>query len=131
MVKSKIFVLALVVSLLALATISVSVQAQSQATVIVADSAGGSTDPAAGTTTYPDGTQVTFTATPDAAFTFQYWVFSTPDGSSQSPENPVTIPVSGGVTYNVNAVIQQIQAVPVEYHSLCIWLVAICDSCHI
>ena len=112
MVKSKIFVLTLIVTLLALATVCVSVQAQSQATVIIADSVGGTTDPAAGTATYPDATQLTFTATPDDSFEFQYWVISTSDGSSSSPENPVTIPVSGGVTYNVQAVFQEIQAVP-------------------
>ena len=47
---SKIFALTLLTSLLVFAAFSVSVNAQSTATVIVADSVGGTTDPAAGTT---------------------------------------------------------------------------------
>ncbi len=56
MIKSKkIFVLTLLLTLLVLAVVNASVNAQGQATVIVLDSIGGTTDPAAGTTTYADG----------------------------------------------------------------------------
>ncbi len=105
MVKSKkIFALTLLTSLLVIAAFaSVSVKAQTQATVIVTPSLGGTTDPS-GTTTYPDGTQVTFTATPDPASVFQYWIISTDAGSSVVSENPVTLPVLGGTTYNAQAI---------------------------
>ncbi len=50
MMKSKkIFALTLLMSLLVLAAVNASVNAQGQATVIVLDTVGGTTDPAAGT----------------------------------------------------------------------------------
>jgi hypothetical protein len=105
MVKSKkIFALTLLTSLLVVAAFaSVNVKAQTQATVIVTPSLGGTTDPS-GTTTYADGTQVTFTATPDPTSVFQYWVVATSEGSSVVSENPIVIPVVGGTTYNVQAI---------------------------
>ena len=104
--SKKLFALTLITSLLVLAAFAgvVSVKAQSQATVIVLASIGGTTDPAPGTTTYADGTSVTFTATPDAADVFQNWIIDTTAGSSVVPENPVTLPVQAGTTYNVQAV---------------------------
>ncbi len=57
MVKSKkIFALTLIVSLLVVAAFAGTISAQSQATVNILDSIGGTTDPAAGTHTYNDGT---------------------------------------------------------------------------
>lgn len=112
---SKIFALTLLMSLLVLATLNasvISVKAQGQATVNVLDSIGGTTDPAAGTTSYDDGTSVTFTATPDTAFAFVNWIFSIDEGSNIATDNPVTFPVSGGVTYDVQAVFQPIEPVP-------------------
>lgn len=104
--SKKLFALTLITSLLVLAAFAgvVSVKAQSQATVIVLASIGGTTDPVPGTTTYADGTSVTFTATPDSAYVFQNWVIDTAAGSSVVPENPVTLPVQAGTTYNVQAV---------------------------
>ena len=102
-------------SLLVLAALNVSVlsvKAQGQATVNVLASVGGSTDPAAGTTTYADGTSVTFTTTADTGYIFQFWIFSTDAGSNTATDPSVTIPVSGGVTYNVQAVFQRIQIPP-------------------
>jgi Divergent InlB B-repeat domain len=107
MIKSrKIFALTLLASLIVLAVLSarvINVEAQTQATVIVGSSIGGTTDPT-GTTTYPDGTQVTFTATPDNDFVFVNWIFSTSAGSSVVNDQTTTIPVQGGTTYNVQAV---------------------------
>lgn len=98
MVKSKVFALTLIASLLILATLCVTVQAQNTGTVIIGSSAGGTTDPPAGTSTHADGTEVTFTATPSSTFAFLYWIISTDAGSNTSPDNPITIPIAGGVT---------------------------------
>jgi hypothetical protein len=106
MKSSKIFALTLLTTLIVFAALNASVinvKAQSQATVIVTPSLGGTTDPT-GTTTYADGTSVTFTATPDATAVFQNWIISTDAGSSAVTENPITLPVVGGTTYNVQAV---------------------------
>lgn len=111
MKKSKIFALTLVMSLLVLATLGANVEAQAQATVEVLDSVGGTTTPA-GTTTYDDGTSVTFEATPDTAYIFVNWIFSTPEGSNTATDNPITFPVSGGTTYTVQAIFQPIEPVP-------------------
>jgi hypothetical protein len=104
MMKSKkIFVLTLLLSLLVLAAVNASVNAQGNATVIVNDTLGGSTDPAPGTYTYADGKDVTFTATADAGFIFQDWIFSTPDGANTVTDASITIPVTGGTTYTIQA----------------------------
>ncbi len=112
MKSKKIFALTLLTSLLLFAALSaISVQAQSTATVTVLSSIGGTTDPS-GTTTPADGTNVTFTATPDNVDVFQYWVISTDAGSSVVPENPFTLPVVGGTTYTVQAVFQPLLPPP-------------------
>jgi hypothetical protein len=111
--KNKLLTLTLLVAL-ALAALSptlLSVNAQTQATVIMLDSIGGTTTPAAGTTTYPDGTQVTLSATAqDVSFNFGYWIISTDTSSVTITDNPVTIPVSAGTTYTIQAVFNPIQA---------------------
>jgi hypothetical protein len=105
MVKSKkFFALTLIISLTVLATIAGVLNAQTQATVNILASIGGTTDPAAGTTTYADGTSVTFTATPDSGSVFNNWIIATGEGTSTVSENPITIPVVGGTTYDVQAV---------------------------
>jgi hypothetical protein len=115
MMKSKkIFALTLLTSLIVLAAFAsvVSVNAQSQATVIILPSVGGTTDPAAGTTQYADGTSVTFAATSDATSVFQYWILSTSAGSSVVPEASITLPVVGGTTYTLQAVFQPLLPPP-------------------
>ena len=114
MMKSKkIFALTFITSLLLLAALNVSVlSAQTQATVIMVDTVGGSTDPAAGTHTYDDGTSVTFTATPDTGYVFQDWIFSIDQGANTATDASITIPVSGGVTYTVQANFVPIQVPP-------------------
>ncbi len=79
--------------------------AQSTATVTVQTATGGTTD-VTGTTTYPDGTAVTITATPDNGYVFSSWVVSPDDGSGDMllTDNPVTFTVTGGVTYSVTPV---------------------------
>jgi hypothetical protein len=107
MIKSKkIFALTLITSLLVLAAFaSVFVKAQSTATLTMLDSVGGSTVPAPGTTNPADGTQQTFTATADPNFIFQYWIVSSgAAGSSLVYDNPVTLPMIGGITFTVQAV---------------------------
>lgn len=113
MMKSKkIFALTLLMSLLVLAAVNASVNAQGQATVTILDSVGGTTDPAAGTTTYADGTSVTFSATADADYIFVNWILDTPDGSNVATDNPLTIPVTGGNTYTLQANFQPVLPAP-------------------
>jgi hypothetical protein len=113
MMKSKkIFALTLLTSLIVLVALNASVNAQSQATVNILASVGGTTDPVPGTTTYNDGTSVTFSATPDSNSVFINWVVSTDAGSNIATANPVTIPVVGGTTYNIQAIFSPLLAVP-------------------
>lgn len=116
MIKSrKIFALTLLTSLLVLATLNasvISVKAQGQATVTVLDTVGGTTAPAPGTTSYAGGTSVTFTATPDASYVFQNWIVSTAGGFNVPTDNPITLPVAGGITYTIQATFQPILAPP-------------------
>jgi hypothetical protein len=103
----KMFVLTLLMSLLVLAALNASainVKAQGQATVAIADSVGGTTSPAAGTTSYDDGASVTLTATSAADFAFNSWVIDVTGGSNIiSGDNPFTFNVTGGNTYTVQA----------------------------
>ena len=113
MIKTKkIFAMTLLTSLLVMAVFASVIQAQGQATVNMLDSIGGITDPAPGTTTYADGTSVTFTATEDSSFFFINWIIATAEGSSIVADNPITIPVVGGTTYDVQAVFSPILPVP-------------------
>lgn len=113
MMKSKkIFALTLLMLLLVLAAVNASVNAQGQATVTILDTVGGTTDPAAGTTTYADGASVTFTATADTAYIFQNWILDTPDGTNIATDNPLTFPVTGGTTYTVQANFQPVLPAP-------------------
>jgi hypothetical protein len=113
MMKSKkIFALTLLMSLLVLAAVNASVNAQGQATVIMVDTIGGTTTPVAGTTTYADGTSVTFTATADAGFAFQDWIFATADGANTVTDASITIPVTGGTTYTIQANFVPLQIPP-------------------
>jgi hypothetical protein len=113
-VKTKLLTLTLLTAL-ALAVLSptlLSVNAQTQGTIVMLDSIGGTTNPAPGTTTYPDGTDVTLTATPiDSSFVFAYWIVEAPDSPSATiTDNPATIPALGGVTFTVQAVFTPIQS---------------------
>ena len=116
---SKVISLILLTSLLLLTAISltaVGVNAQSKATVNVLDSIGGTTDPAAGTYSYNDGSSVTFTANTDGTGTtvpasFAYWIIASDAGSRTLTDNPMSITVAGGVTYNVQAVFNVIQPI--------------------
>jgi hypothetical protein len=89
-----------------------SVTAQGTATVVVLDSVGGTVTPA-GTTTYPDGTAVTLTATPmDDTYFFSYWIIVSNTGSDTLFDNPATLTVAGGQTYAVQAVFDVVQPPP-------------------
>ena len=113
MMKSKkIFALTLLMSLLVLAAVNASVNAQGDATVIVNDTIGGTTDPTPGSHTYADGTSVTFTATADTGFAFQDWIFSTPEGANTVTDASITIPVTGGTTYTIQANFVPLQIPP-------------------
>jgi|WetSurMetagenome_2_1015567.scaffolds.fasta_scaffold132210_1 hypothetical protein len=112
---SKTFVLTLLLSVLLLSIVSpniASVKAQGQASVTILDSLGGSTDPAAGTVNYNDGTVVTLTATPLAGYVFLSWQIATSTGSSVVSDNPTTLTVSGGVTYAIQPLFDAIQPIP-------------------
>jgi hypothetical protein len=110
--KSKIFALTLLTALLMLAAISAIANAQTTGTVIVLDTIGGTTDPVPGTTTPDAGTSVTFTATADTGYVFNSWIFSTDSGTNVATTNPITLPITGGVTYTVQANFDPIQAIP-------------------
>jgi hypothetical protein len=77
------------------------------------DSIGGTTDPAAGTYNYADGTSVTFTAAGDTqtGFSFLNWIITTSEGSRTSADNPLTFPVSAGSTYTIQAIFQVLQPI--------------------
>jgi hypothetical protein len=101
--KNKLLVLSLISALLLTAALSsTTVYAQGTATVTVQSAADGTTD-VTGTTTYPDGSSVTITATPTTGFVFSSWTISPSDGSGDMIlyDNPVTFTVKGGVTYTV------------------------------
>ena len=111
--KSTKFVsLTLLATLLLVAAFMMSVNAQTQATIIMLDSVGGTTDPAAGTQTYNDGTTVALTATPDSGSVFQNWIISTPGANLNDPNPQTTITVAAGTTYTVQAVFQPISVLP-------------------
>jgi hypothetical protein len=107
--------LTLLSALLLMAALSTSllmVSAQTQGTVNIMDSVGGTTDPAAGTQTYNDGTTVTFTATPAAGYAFSNWIVSTDAGAGTDTSNPLSLPIAGGTTYTIQAIFTPIQVPP-------------------
>jgi hypothetical protein len=109
--KSKIVTLAMISALLLMATAS-AVNAQTDATVVVLDSVGGTVDPA-GVNSYAAGTTVTLTATPtDSTYVFDSWVISADGGDMVSMDNPLTLTVTGGSTYAIQAVFAPVQATP-------------------
>jgi hypothetical protein len=111
-IKPSVFALFFVLVLMAAISFA-AVNAQSTATVTVIDQTGGTTD-ITGTTTYPDGTSVTITATADSAYVFSDWVISPSDQSGDSiiSDNPMTFTVAGGITYTIIPVFAQPQALP-------------------
>ncbi len=112
--KPKILTIVLTALLLLAAVSAIAlVEAQSDATIIVLDTTGGTTD-ITGTTTYPDGTVVSITATPsDQTYVFNNWIVSTTSGDSfNTVENPLVITVAAGVTYAVQPNFNIVQPVP-------------------
>jgi hypothetical protein len=112
--KSKIIILAIATAVLLVAVSVIALgSAQNTGTVIVLDVAGGTTD-VTGTTTYPDGTTVSITATPsDQNYAFNSWVVSTTAGESYNTvDNPISLTVAAGVTYAVQPLFDIVQAVP-------------------
>lgn len=87
------------------------VKAQGTATVDVLTSVGGSTTPS-GSTTYPDGTVVTLTATQGDGFSFQYWEIASAAGATIDYNNPTTLTVSDSNSYAVQAAFMPIVGVP-------------------
>jgi hypothetical protein len=81
------------------------VDAQGTGTVVVIETSEGTTD-LSGTTTYPDGTSVTITATPNTGYVFSNWVISATDGHGDMfvVNNPATFSVSSNVTYTLTPV---------------------------
>jgi len=87
-----------------MAAISLNVpnaKAQGQATVVVLPSEGtGSTVPVAGTYSYADGAVVNFTAT---GVLLQWVVVDSTNATNFYTDNPLSITVTGGITYTVQA----------------------------
>jgi hypothetical protein len=66
-------------ALLIMVSLSIILSASAQtetATVIITSSVGGTVNPAPGTYTVNNGSNMTFTATPNSGFKFQYWVIA-------------------------------------------------------
>lgn len=102
-----VLTLMLLISMVAAACVNLnvaSVGAQGQATVNVLDSVGGTTDPAAGTYSYDDGTAVILTATPDESYFLLYWIIETNTGTNLDSDNPATLTVSANIIYSVQPV---------------------------
>jgi parallel beta-helix repeat protein len=60
----------------------------------ITTTAGGTTDPAPGTYTYVNGTEITVTAIPDAGFSFDYWLLN----GEKRTENPITVVMNANHT---------------------------------
>ena len=83
---------------------NINVEAQGDATVVFLTTLGGTTDPS-GTQTYPDGQQITMTATPtDETFVFERWIIQADATTSEDFNNPASLTVMAGVTYAIEAV---------------------------
>jgi hypothetical protein len=108
--KLQALVLILMLTTVAVAVVAVA-KAQGTATVDMLTSVGGSTTPT-DTTTYPDGTAVTLTATPGQGFSFNYWTIVSAAGATQDYNNPTTLTVSDDNTYAVQAVFAPTQLPP-------------------
>jgi hypothetical protein len=106
----KVFVLALLSSMLLLSV--ASVKAQGQASVTIMDVLGGSTTPAAGTYSYNDGATVSLTATALDGYEFVEWQIVTAGGATVDVLNPTTLTVTGGVTYAIQPIFDVVQTAP-------------------
>ena len=72
---------------------NINVEAQGDATVVFLTTLGGTTDPT-GTQTYPDGQQITMTATPtDETFVFERWIIQADATTSEDFNNPASLTV--------------------------------------
>lgn len=116
--KKDFLYIALAIFILALVVVALNpAKAEGTATVNIFPSVGGSTDPTNGTYSYPDGTVVNLTATPDNGFVFQYFEISTSGSVSIDSDNPANVTVSDSNAYNVSAVflplnVQAVSAIP-------------------
>jgi hypothetical protein len=115
MAKTKHVGLVLLSSLLLLAASVIyagNALAQNQATVTILQAIGGTTSPAAGTSSFNDGTSVTITATAtDNGYTFSNWLISTGTDVRVSSDNPLTFTASGGTTYTIQPIFTVIQPI--------------------
>jgi len=108
---SALVLLSLALLLAAINPNIITVKAQASATVDIISSVGGTTDPAAGTYTYADGTTVTLTANPGIAFNFTYWEIVTSAGGILDYNNPTTLTVNATVgTYVIQVVFVPLEA---------------------
>lgn len=115
MPKTKHVGLVLLSSLLLLAASVIyagNALAQNQATVTILQAIGGTTSPAAGTSSFNDGTSVTITATAtDNGYAFSNWLISTGTDVRVSSDNPLTFTASGGTTYTIQPIFTVIQPI--------------------
>ncbi|MGD0645176.1 MAG: hypothetical protein ABSA75_09750 [Candidatus Bathyarchaeia archaeon] len=110
----KVFALILLASFLLLSMVNpniTTVKAQGNASVSVIAAVGGTSSPAGGTTTsYPDGTVVTLTATAGSGFSFFEWEIVTSLGGTNDLNNPTTLTVNATIgTYVIQPLFIAIQ----------------------
>lgn len=91
-VYAALLLVAMLLMVISFSVISVLAQ-ENEATIIIFSSTGGTTNPEAGTYTYPEGTVINLEATPEEGFEFLFWVASgefTP-GATEGRPNEVII----------------------------------------
>lgn len=111
----KVFALIFILAAFAITAASsyVTVKAQANGSITMFAAGGGSTDPAAGTQSYPAGTVVSLTATAGPGFLFVEWDIVTSAGGTVDSNNPTTLTVAAGTDYAIDPVFNVIQqAIP-------------------
>jgi hypothetical protein len=107
----KFLALTLLTTIMVIAALGIT-SAQAQGTAIILPSIGGTTTPEQGTYNYADGSTQTFTAEAEPPFLFTEWVITAGGQSSSSTENPISLPMIAGVTYEIQAHFTPVNPVP-------------------
>ncbi len=109
---------------------------RADAIVVIRESAGGVTDPGAGTYTFTEGQSITLTATPNENQKFEHWIASGTgvtgdEGTTIIPDNPLTVDCGIGYSYDYTPVFISTETdigyegIPLEYLYAIILILAI------